>query len=139
MKFSISVITTLLVVIKLLNLRETTWILRFNKYNMDLHINRLRTKLSNYRTAFSFWILANIMICSVIFYGGALFTLTGVTMVLTSIVYHCLQPTAPLRFFCSESEFHLHYGICFWSVLLMGTLILSSYNNGCICIVHRNM
>ncbi|CAC5389658.1 DUOXA1 [Mytilus coruscus] len=73
-------------------------------------------------TSFSFWILANIMICSVIYYGGVLYTLTGLTMFLASIVYHCMIPTAKLRFFCSESEFHLHYGICFWSILLMGLL-----------------
>ena len=77
-----------------------------------------------FRTAFSFWILANIMICSVVFYGGILFTLTGITMTTTSIVYHILQPTTQLRLFCSESEFHLHYGICFWAVLFMGMLLL---------------
>ncbi|CAG2200082.1 DUOXA1 [Mytilus edulis] len=73
-------------------------------------------------TSFSFWILANIMVCSVIYYGGVLYTLTGLTMFSASIVYHCMIPTAKLRFFCSESEFHLHYGICFWSILLMGLL-----------------
>ncbi|OWF46057.1 dual oxidase maturation factor 1-like [Mizuhopecten yessoensis] len=73
-------------------------------------------------TSFSFWFLANIMLCSVVFYGAALYTLTGICMILSNISYHVLQPTRDMRMLCSDSDFAIKYGICFWAVFTVGVI-----------------
>ncbi|XP_033724630.1 dual oxidase maturation factor 1-like [Pecten maximus] len=73
-------------------------------------------------TSFSFWFLANILLCSVVFYGAALYTLTGICMILSNISYHVLQPTRDMRMLCSDSDFTIKYGICFWAVFAVGVI-----------------
>lgn len=73
-------------------------------------------------TSFTFWLLANFLLSCVVFYGAALYSLTGMTMTLSSIVYHVLQPRHQLRMLCSEHGLELSYGWCFWSIFIFGIL-----------------
>lgn len=73
-------------------------------------------------TAFAFWVTANILLCSVIWYGAACFTLTGVCMILAAVVYDYLCPSGDIRMPCSDGALKLTYGWCFWSTLVFGIL-----------------
>ncbi|XP_060565049.1 dual oxidase maturation factor 1-like isoform X2 [Ruditapes philippinarum] len=72
--------------------------------------------------AFAFWVTGNILLCSVIWYGAACFTLTGVCMVLAAVVYDYLCPQSEIRMPCSDGTLVLTYGWCFWSTLVFGIL-----------------
>ncbi|KAL4228918.1 hypothetical protein ACF0H5_011959 [Mactra antiquata] len=72
--------------------------------------------------AFSFWVTANILLCSVVWYGAACFSLTGVCMVLAAIMYHLLCPQGAVKMPCSDGVLKLTYGWCFWSSLIFGIL-----------------
>lgn len=73
-----------------------------------------------FRSAFAFWLTANILLCSVIWYGAACFTLTGVCMVLAAVIYHYLCPHSNIRMPCSDGALVLTYGWCFWSTFVFG-------------------
>lgn len=73
-------------------------------------------------TSFAFWILANIMMVTVVFYGAFLLTLTGVTMIFACVTFHVLQPRLPFRILGSDVDFVTYYGPCFWAVLIFGIL-----------------
>ncbi|XP_045207281.2 dual oxidase maturation factor 1-like isoform X2 [Mercenaria mercenaria] len=73
-------------------------------------------------SAFAFWVTGNILLCSVIWYGAACFTLTGVCMVLAAVVYDYLCPQSGIRMPCSDGALILTYGWCFWSTLVFGVL-----------------
>lgn len=75
------------------------------------------------RTSFAFWILANIMMVTVVFYGAFLLTLTGVTMIFACVTFHVLQPRLPFRILGSDVDFVTYYGPCFWAVLIFGEFI----------------
>lgn len=57
---------------------------------------------------------------SVVFYGGFMFMMTGVSMVTAAVVYHVLQPEPIMRLICAQKGITLHYGWCFWAVLIVG-------------------
>ncbi|KAL5010354.1 hypothetical protein ScPMuIL_012659 [Solemya velum] len=73
-------------------------------------------------TAFSFWLISNLIMGSVVFYGGFMFMMTGVSMVTAAVVYHVLQPEPIMRLICAQKGITLHYGWCFWAVLIVGIL-----------------
>lgn len=79
--------------------------------------------ISTCRTSFAFWILANIMMVTVVFYGAFLLTLTGVTMIFACVTFHVLQPRLPFRILGSDVDFVTYYGPCFWAVLIFGEFI----------------
>lgn len=73
-------------------------------------------------TAFAFWVTGNILLCSVVWYGAACFTLTGVCMIIAVVVYHYLCPQNEVKMPCSDGTLVLTYGWCFWSTLVFGVL-----------------
>ncbi|XP_061176479.1 dual oxidase maturation factor 1-like [Saccostrea echinata] len=73
-------------------------------------------------TSFSFWILTNIMMVTVVFYGAFLLTLTGITMILACVTFHVLQPRLAFRIMGSDVDFVTYYGPCFWAVLAIGII-----------------
>ncbi|XP_052805250.1 dual oxidase maturation factor 1-like isoform X2 [Mya arenaria] len=75
-------------------------------------------------TAFAFWVTGNILLCSVIWYGAACFTLTGICMVLAAAVYDILCPQVDVNMPCSDGPMKMRYGWCFWSVLVFGCLTI---------------
>ncbi|XP_052252769.1 dual oxidase maturation factor 1-like isoform X7 [Dreissena polymorpha] len=73
-------------------------------------------------TAFAFWVTGNILLCSVVWYGAACFTLAGVCMILAAGVYDFLCPQRALRMPCSDGPIELRFGWCFWATLVFGIL-----------------
>ncbi|XP_067686200.1 dual oxidase maturation factor 1-like isoform X2 [Haliotis asinina] len=71
-------------------------------------------------TSFAFWIVTNILLFSVICYGGYTFTLTGFSMSLTCVVYHVCQPRNSLMISYGEHILRTHYGWSFWLILVTG-------------------
>ncbi|ESO86843.1 hypothetical protein LOTGIDRAFT_166847 [Lottia gigantea] len=75
-------------------------------------------------TAFAFWILTNILLFSVIVYGAYSMVLTGITMLLASIVYHVCQPSQSLAVHFDDVVLRTSYGWCFWLTLVTGGLTI---------------
>ncbi|KAK7492752.1 hypothetical protein BaRGS_00016057 [Batillaria attramentaria] len=73
-------------------------------------------------TSLSFWIIANVLLLSVVSYGAFMFALTGVAMVLSCIVYHVCQPPQLLRIHFGDAVLTTHYGWCFWLTLAAGIM-----------------
>ncbi|XP_071103204.1 dual oxidase maturation factor 1-like [Haliotis cracherodii] len=71
-------------------------------------------------TAFAFWIVTNILLFSVICYGGYMFVLTGFTMSLTCLVYHVCQPSNSLVISYGEHILRTYYDWSFWLILVTG-------------------
>ncbi|XP_062573590.1 dual oxidase maturation factor 1-like [Saccostrea cucullata] len=73
-------------------------------------------------TSFSFWILTNIMMVTVVFYGAFLLTLTGITMIMACVTFHVLQPRLAFKIMGSDVDLVTCYGPCFWAVLAIGII-----------------
>ncbi|CAI9724097.1 dual oxidase maturation factor 1-like isoform X2 [Octopus vulgaris] len=71
----------------------------------------------------TFWIITVILMCSVVFYGSVMFLISGLTMCITAIVYHLLQPPHPIQIPFGEEVLRLSYGWCFYLVLVTGIII----------------
>ncbi|XP_014789288.1 dual oxidase maturation factor 1 isoform X2 [Octopus bimaculoides] len=70
----------------------------------------------------TFWIITVILMCSVVFYGSVMFLISGLTMCITAIVYHLLQPPHPIQIPFGEEVLRLSYGWCFYLVLVTGII-----------------
>ncbi|KAH9505453.1 Dual oxidase maturation factor 2 [Bulinus truncatus] len=75
-------------------------------------------------TAFSFWIVTNILLFSVIVYGAYMCSLTGLSMILACVAYHSCQNALPLTISFGDDNLTLRYGWCFWLTLAAGILTL---------------
>ena len=52
-----------------------------------------------------------------------MFTLTGLCMVMSAVLYHILCPGDTIRLPCADGLLVLHYGWCFWSNLVLGEYV----------------
>ncbi|CAG5124175.1 unnamed protein product [Candidula unifasciata] len=75
-------------------------------------------------TSFAFWIIANVLLCSVIVYGAYMFTLTGLTMLIGCITYHVCQCRLPMGINFGEATLTITYSWCYWLTLASGCLTL---------------
>ncbi|XP_076326909.1 dual oxidase maturation factor 1-like isoform X2 [Tachypleus tridentatus] len=73
-------------------------------------------------TAFFFWLLMNILLCTVPRYGAYCMQLTGGIMLLTNAIYTLLLPRKPLVIPFEGGLLRFHYGWCFWLVLVAGII-----------------
>ncbi|BFZ22736.1 hypothetical protein BsWGS_25775 [Bradybaena similaris] len=73
-------------------------------------------------TSFAFWIISNVLLCSVIVYGAYMFTLTGLTMLLGCITYHVCQCRLPMGISFGEESLALSYSWCYWLTLISACL-----------------
>ncbi|XP_022246825.1 LOW QUALITY PROTEIN: dual oxidase maturation factor 1-like [Limulus polyphemus] len=71
-------------------------------------------------TAFSLWLLMNILLCTVPRYGAYCMQLTGGVMLFTNAVYALLLPRKPLVIPFEGGLLKFHYGWCFWLLLVAG-------------------
>lgn len=70
--------------------------------------------------SFAFWIVTIILMCSVVFFGSVMFTISGLTMCITVLVYHLLQPIYPFMIPFDKHILRLQYGWCFWLLFATG-------------------
>ncbi|XP_076360944.1 dual oxidase maturation factor 1-like isoform X2 [Tachypleus tridentatus] len=73
-------------------------------------------------TAFSSWLLMNILLCMVPRYGAYCMQLTGGVMLSTNAVYSLLLPRKSLVIPFEGGLLKFYYGWCFWLVLVAGTV-----------------
>ncbi|KAI5751593.1 hypothetical protein M8J77_009053 [Diaphorina citri] len=73
--------------------------------------------------AFAAWLLMNLLLVVVPRYGAYAMTCTGILMVLSATVYHCMLPKVPLMIrFESNKVLSFHFGWCFYLVIAAGLL-----------------
>lgn len=85
--------------------------------------NRTNTPLISdlHRAAFAAWLLMNLLLVVVPRYGAYAMTCTGILMVLSATVYHCMLPKVPLMIrFESNKVLSFHFGWCFYLVIAAG-------------------
>ncbi|CAE1151773.1 unnamed protein product [Acanthosepion pharaonis] len=75
-----------------------------------------------YRASFAFWVVTIILMCSVVFFGSIMFIISGLTMCITVLVYHLLQPIYPFMVPFDKQILHLHYSWCFWLLVATGII-----------------
>ncbi|XP_064594670.1 dual oxidase maturation factor 1-like isoform X2 [Liolophura sinensis] len=73
-------------------------------------------------TSFAFWLVTNVLLSSVVFYGSAMFLLSGITIDLAVIIYHVLQPQHVMKIPFQDGFLTLRYDWSFWLMVAAGIL-----------------
>ncbi|KAK3878218.1 hypothetical protein Pcinc_017129 [Petrolisthes cinctipes] len=76
--------------------------------------------------ALASWVLMNILLVNVPRYGAYTMTVTGLLMVLSTIIFYLLMPPKPLLIRFEEVVLVFHLGWCFWVTLVIGCLVAVS-------------